>query len=193
MANTTDSLPKYAIGRMQCATCHLDTGRRRDAAGLLGVHARFPKYMDRSDAVIPLEDRVNYCFTRSLGGRRIPNDSREMQDIMAYLSFISRGVPVGTHVIGEGMPQMPALVGDTARGVQVFTKNCVTCHQKDGQGNSVVPPVWGPKSYAIGASMAREERAATFIKHFMPKSAPGTLTDQEAFDVAAYISAQPSS
>jgi thiosulfate dehydrogenase len=39
--------------------------------------------------------------------------------------------------------------------------------------------------------MAREERAATFIKHFMPQSNPGSLTDQQAYDVAAYVVAQP--
>ena len=85
---TTDSLPQYATGNIQCASCHLDAGRRRDAAPLTGVYARFPKFMDRTGAVIPLEDRVNYCFTRSLAGNRLPNDSREMQDIIAYLAFL---------------------------------------------------------------------------------------------------------
>src|SRR5512144_1706701 len=88
ITHTTDSLPQYATGSLQCSSCHIDAGRRRDAAGLLGVHARFPKYMDRTGAVIPLADRVNYCFTRSLAGNRIPTDSREMQDIIAYLAYI---------------------------------------------------------------------------------------------------------
>jgi len=39
--------------------------------------------------------------------------------------------------------------------------------------------------------MAREERAASFIRHFMPQSNPGSLTDQQAYDVAAYINGQP--
>ena len=188
VTHTTDSLPQYATGSLQCSSCHIDAGRRRDAAGLLGVYARVPKYMDRTGAVIPLEDRVNYCFTRSLAGNRIPTDSREMQDIVAYLAYISTGVPVGRHVRGEAMPQMPKLTGDSARGAKLFATTCTMCHGVDGQGNPpAFPALWGPKSFSIGASMAREERAATFIRHFMPQSNPGSLTDQQAFDLAAFV------
>ena len=186
--HTTDSLPKYATGSLQCSSCHLDAGRRRDAAALIGVYSRFPKYMDRTGAVIPIEDRVNYCFTRSLAGNKIPTDSREMQDIVAYLAFLSTGVPAGAHVKGEAMPKMPRLTGDTTRGAVLFASTCTACHGPEGQGNPpVIPALWGPKSFSIGASMAREERAATFIRHFMPLSNPGSLTDQQAYDVAAYI------
>jgi len=190
--NTTDSLPAYAPGNIQCASCHLNGGRTRDAASLAGAYARFPKYMDRTGAVIPLEDRINYCFTRSLAGTRLPPTSREMQDIMAYLAFISSGVPVGSHVIGEGMPKMPRLRGDSARGAALFATTCVACHGVEGNGNRpLIPALWGAESYSIGASMAREERAATFIRHFMPKSNPGSLTDQQAYDLSAYINSHP--
>jgi thiosulfate dehydrogenase len=192
MTHTHDSLPAYAPGSISCTNCHLEGGTKRGAAGLMGVYARFPKLMDRTGAVIPLEDRVNYCFTRSLAGRRIPADSREMRDIVAYLSFISRGVPTGAHVRGEGMPKMPALTGDSARGHRIFASTCAVCHGPEGRGSPpAFPALWGPGSYAVGASMAREERAASFIRHFMPFSKPGSLTDQEAFDVAAYVNAMP--
>ena len=188
VSHTTDSLPKYATGTLNCASCHIDGGRRRDAAGLLGVYSRFPKYMDRTGAVIPIEDRVNYCFTRSLAGNKIPTDSREMQDIVAYLAYISTGVPAGRHVAGEGMPKMPKLTGDSARGSQIFATTCTMCHGAEGQGNPpAFPALWGPKSFSIGASMAREERAATFIRHFMPLNNPGSLSDQQAYDVAAFV------
>ena len=192
IVNTTDSLPAYAPGNIQCASCHLNGGRTRDAALLAGAYARFPKYMDRTGAVIPLEDRINYCFTRSLAGTRLPSNSREMQDIMAYLAFISSGVPVGSHVKGEGMPKMPPLRGDSARGAALFATTCVACHGVEGSGNRpLIPALWGAGSYSIGASMAREERAATFIRHFMPKSNPGSLTDQQAYDLSAYINSHP--
>jgi thiosulfate dehydrogenase len=192
ITHTHDSLPEYAPGSINCSNCHLDAGLRRDAAALIGVYSRFPKFMDRTGAVIPVEDRVNYCFTRSLAGRRIPAESREMRDIVAYLAFISRGVPAGAHVKGEGMPKMPALTGDSARGHRIFTGVCAACHGADGQGMPpAIPALWGPRSFAVGASMAREERAASFIRHFMPFNKPGSLTDQEAFDVAAYVDAMP--
>ncbi|MES2178323.1 MAG: c-type cytochrome [Gemmatimonadota bacterium] len=189
--HTPDSLPAYVGGNLKCSSCHLDAGLRPNAAPLAGVHARFPKYLERSDAVIPLEDRVNYCFTRSLAGRALPTRSREMVDIIAYLAFISRGAPAGGHVAGEGMPKMVALASDSGRGHEVFTNNCARCHGADGGGVAVVPALWGPKSYSVGASMARVERAASFVRHNMPFDKPGSLTDQQAFDVAAYIDAHP--
>ncbi len=185
--HTPDSLPRFIPGTLRCASCHLENGRRATAASLAGVYARFPKYMDRTGAVIDLADRVNYCFTRSLAGSKLPAGSREMQDILAYLAFLSTGVPIGSHGVPEGMPKMPPLTGDTLRGRAIFTSTCTVCHGPEGQGTAVATALWGTKSFSIGASMARQERAASFIRHNMPFSAPGSLTDQQAFDVAAYI------
>ena len=187
LTHTRDSLPAYVGGNLNCTSCHLDEGRRPNAIPLMGVMSRFPKYIDRAAAVVPIEDRVNYCFTRSISGFKLPSDSREMQDIVAYLAFISRGVPNGEHVRGEGLATMPKLTGDSATGRNVFTDNCARCHGTDGAGIGPVPALWGPKSFSVGASMARAERAASFIRHNMPFDKPGSLTDQQAFDVARYI------
>jgi thiosulfate dehydrogenase len=54
-----------------------------------------------------------------------------------------------------------------------------------------IPALWGGKSFSIGASMARPERAASFIRRNMPFDRPGILTDQEAFDVATYVASMP--
>ena len=189
LTHTRDSLPRYVGSNLACTSCHLDQGRRANAAPLVGVFARYPRFIDRAAAVVPLEDRVNYCFTRSLAGSRLPNDSREMQDIIAYLAHISRDVPVGQHVPGEGMPRMPTLAGDATRGRTLFSDGCARCHGADGAGVGPAPALWGPRSFSIGASMARTERAASFIRHNMPLDRPGTLSDQDAYDVAAFITA----
>src|SRR4029077_4656865 len=116
-----------------------------------------------------------------------PSDSREMQDIVAYLAFLSKGVPNGEHVRGEGLAKLPALTGDSMRGRPLFTENCARCHGSDGAGMApAFPALWGPKSFSIGASMARQERAASFIRHNMPFDRPGSLTDQQAYDIAAF-------
>jgi thiosulfate dehydrogenase len=117
-----------------------------------------------------------------------------MMDILAYIWFISKDVPVGVKLKGaEGLLALAdTAVGDSARGKEVFTKKCQLCHGENGEG--VVPPapaLWGPKSYSIGASMAREERAASFIKHNMPFNEPGSLSTQEAYDVSRYINSHP--
>ena len=188
---TPDSLPRFVGSNLTCTSCHLDEGRRGTAAPLTGVFARYPKYIDRSGAVVSVEDRVNYCMTRSLAGSKLPNESREMQDIVAYLAFMARGVPVGAHLAVEGMPLMPKDVGDTTRGADVYRATCARCHGADGAGMAKVPALWGPQSFSVGASMARQERAASFIRHNMPFDKPGSLSDREAYDVAAYITAKP--
>jgi len=191
LMDTRDSLPRYARSNLNCTSCHLDGGRRANAASLAGVHGRYPRYMARTGAVVTLADRVNYCFTRSLAGTRLPSDSREMQDILAYFWFLSRGAPVGSATPGEGMPPMHPLAADSARGRATYAAKCSICHGARGEGIARAPALWGARSYSIGASMARVERAASFIKHNMPLSAPGSLTDQEAWDLAAFVNAQP--
>ena len=197
--HTTDSLPAYAPGNISCTNCHVGGGRNADAAPLAGSHARFPKYLDRAGAVIGLADRVNYCFTRSLAGNRLPVDSREMQDILAYIAWLSTGVAVGEGKKlpgADGLPAMPAGIhGDSTRGALVYTTKCVACHQMNGEGNRAIQPaapaLWGPKSFSVGASMARQGKAASYIWHNMPWGLGKTLAPQEAFDVAAYVTSQP--
>ena len=157
---------------------------------LVGVYARFPQYRPRSATVEIIEDRINDCFERSMNGTALPRDSRAMRDIVAYLAFLSYGVPVGSLVEGQGLAKIEPLLGDTLRGRDVFASNCTLCHGADGQGTPTAPPLWGPHSYNIGAGMARVRTAAAFIKVAMPFDKPGSLTPQQAFDVAAYINSR---
>ena len=190
---TPESLPRYATSSLRCTSCHQNDGLKPSSAPLTGSHARYPRYMTRAGTVVALADRVNYCFTRSLAGNALPHDSREMEDILAYLAFISKGLAYGAKTPGSDglMPMRDTLVGDVTRGGAIFAKTCVVCHGAEGRGLGPIPALWGPTSYSIGASMAREERAASFISHNMPQSAPGTLSAQDAFDLAAFINSHP--
>lgn len=187
LAATPDSLPNHVGGELNCTSCHLDNGTRINAAPLVGVFARFPQYRERSDAVATIEDRVNDCFERSMNGRALPYDSQDMKDIVAWLAFLSRGLPVHRDTTPHGIPLLAMMTPDTARGRAEFTTRCAQCHAMDGQGTLAGPPLWGSKSYNVGASMARLRTAASFIKYNMPFDRPGTLTEQQAFDLAAYI------
>jgi cytochrome c/uncharacterized membrane protein YfcA len=191
LAHTADSLPENALSGLNCLSCHLDAGRHAGAAPLIGTYARYPRYIERTGGVASVEDRVNYCLKRSLAGRPLDASSPAMHDMVSYLRWLSTGVPSGAHVQGEGMPKMPALTGDPARGARMFGATCARCHGDSGQGTAVAPPLWGPRAFSVGASMAREERAASFIRHNMPLDRPGSLTDQQAFDLAAFVNAHP--
>ena len=189
--STADSLPRYVRASLTCANCHMADGTQRDAMPLVGSYARFPQYRARSGRVDVLEDRINDCFQRSMNGKALPREGRDMHDIIAYLAFLSTGFPVGMEMEGQGVPAIEPLQGDTARGREVFAANCVACHGADGQGTAAAPPLWGPKSFNIGAGMSRINTAARFIHKLMPRDRPGILTPQQAYDVAAYVTSRP--
>lgn len=189
--STKDSLPDHVGASLTCANCHMGDGTVKDAMPLVGAYARFPQYRSRSGKVDVLEDRINDCLTRSLNGKPLRHDSRDMHDIVAYMAFLSRGFPVGSEMQGQGVPALAALKGDTIRGQQVFRTTCVVCHGSDGQGTAAAPPLWGPKSFNIGAGMARVNSAARFIHHLMPRDRPRILTPQQAYDVAAFVTSRP--
>jgi thiosulfate dehydrogenase len=188
---TRDSLPGYVGNGLRCTSCHLDDGRRPNAMPWLGVHARYPQYRSRAARVLTVEDRINECLERSLGGRPLlPGDER-LRAIEAYFAFISAGIPTGASTPGQGIDSVGATKPDTNAGQFVFAEKCSRCHGTDGAGTALATPVWGERAYTIAAGMARYRMAAGFIHRNMPYDAPGTLTEQQALDVAAYIDSRP--
>lgn len=191
LTHTGDSLPAHVGNALVCTNCHQQGGTLADGMPWVGVYARFPQYRARAGVTNILEDRINDCFKRSLNGTPLVPESRDMRDIVAYMAFLSTGYPVGAETEGQGLPKMEPLVGDTTRGTSIYALRCARCHGAGGEGTVLAPPVWGSRSYNIGAGMARVRTAATFIKHWMPQDSAGVLTAQEAFDVATYIDSRP--
>jgi cytochrome c/uncharacterized membrane protein YfcA len=189
--HTPDSLASNTPTTLRCVSCHLDGGRRAGVASILGSYARYPRYVARAGRVSSIEERVNFCLMRSLAGRPLAADSRDMQDIVHYLAYLSTGVSHGDWVRGEGLPDIAKLTGDSARGARVYVSTCQRCHGAGGDGAMGIPALWGARSFSIGASMAREPVAASFIHRAMPYDRPGTLSEQDAYDVAAFVVAHP--
>lgn len=172
----------------------------------VGVAAVFPQYRAREDEISTVEERINGCMQRSMNGRPLPLDSREMKAFTSYIHFLSRGVPIGAQVVGTATVQSkaPDRRADLAAGERVYAEKCVACHGADGAGQRrgklgdaqgyVFPPLWGPDSFNTGAGMNRVMMATRFIKHNMPQGVTHrttVLSDDEAYDVAAYMVSQP--
>jgi len=191
LLHTRDSLPTQVGNRLRCTSCHLDGAVRPGAMSLAGVYARYPQYRPRSAIVERLEDRINDCFRRSMNGAPLEVEGADMRDMIAWLAWISRGVPLGSTVAGQGSPAVPPRVPDLAAGASLFAADCSRCHGQAGEGTVIAPPVWGDSSYNIGAGMARLRTLAAFLRHNMPYDRPASLTDQQAYDLAGYINAQP--
>ena len=197
---------RYAGNNLSCQSCHLQAGTQQFALPLIGAFAVYPAYMGREDQVRTLEDRINGCFERSMNGRALPAGSNEMRAMVAYLEFISDGVPVGSPPKGRGTPALPLLsrAADPKRGSAVYQKICAACHQANGQGQRVgvkgdakgyvYPPLWGSDSFNDGAGMHRLMAAAAFVHANMPFGTTyksPALSNEDAWDVAAYINSQP--
>ena len=191
LRNTKDSLPRNVGNQLQCVSCHAFDGTQKNVMSLVGVYSRFPQYRPRSGRMDLIEDRINDCFERSMNGRALSHTSPDMRDLVTYMAFLSRGVPAGSRVEGQGLPQLERLKGDTTAGRSQFATTCAPCHGANGEGTPAAPPLWGPQSYNIGAGMARVNTAAAFIRAAMPQTAPGSLTPQQAYDLAAYINSRP--
>ena len=188
---TRDSLPRNVGNSLRCASCHLNGGLQASAMPWVGVYARFPQYRARSAKVDLIEDRINDCFRRSMNGRALDPAGPDMRDIVTYFAFLSTGLPVGVEMEGQGLPQLRPIPGDIRRGAAVFASTCTRCHGATGQGTAIAPPLWGPRSYNVGAGMARINTAASFIHALMPIDRAQQLTAQQAFDVASYINTRP--
>lgn len=191
---------RFSGNGLSCANCHLDAGRKADAAPLWAAWGMYPAYSAKFDKVVSFAERVQQCFQFSLNGLPPPLDSRELNALLAYSQWLARGRPAGEPQPGRGFPTL-ARTGDDPnpwRGRATYAQRCAACHGEQGQGQPTagtggqpyaVPPLWGWDSYNKGAGLHRVDLMAGFLKANMPLGRPD-LTDQQALDLAAWIQLQ---
>lgn len=218
--NTPAEASRFVPGAVSCNNCHLNGGQRERAMPLVAISGAFPEYNRRAGRLISLNDRIVDCFLRSENatGRLDGQDeqghavvtasdalptptSREVLAIAAYLAWLSRGHEIGKNPTWRGQNTIAqnALVPidklDPARGEALYTEKCTSCHGADGQGVYVGDkrpgPLWGPDSWNDGAGASRVYTLAGIIRYAMPYLDPGSLTDEEAQQLAAFITSKP--
>jgi thiosulfate dehydrogenase len=189
IVHTRDHLKPFVTANMDCAACHVDAGTKPRGGMLVGVAAQFPQWNKRAKRVISLQDRVAECFLYSMNGRPPAYNSREMEAMVAYITYLSNGVKIGakpdpnTRLAHFDPPSKP----DPKRGAQLYAQKCSMCHGATGAGSAAYPPLWGATSFNGGAGMHRLWTMAGFVRYNMPQNAPGTLSDQQAYDVSAFV------
>jgi len=200
--NADNSIMAFAGNNLSCTNCHLWSGTKPYAAPLIGIIQRFPQFRGRENKMGTIEERINGCMERSMNGRMMLEDSKEMKALISYLDWLGRYAPEDGKIKGQGFVKIdiPKRAVNLENGQRIFSTNCVLCHGKNGQGEKSpegngykYPPLWGDDSYNNGAGMTRVLTAARFIKANMPFGATyenPVLTDEEAYDVAGYINQQ---
>ncbi len=184
----------YVGNTLNCASCHLDAGRRQNASPMWAAYVLYPAYRDKNKHVNTLAERLQGCFQYSMNGVKPAADSDTIVALESYMYWMAKGAPTGVKLAGQGYPKLdkPASKPEYTRGKQVFTQHCALCHGADGAGQKasgkmVFPALWGDESFNWGAGMHSVANAASFIKHNMPLGQGDTLTDQQAWDVANYM------
>lgn len=179
----------YVGAALNCTSCHLDNGTHPTAATFLDVATAYPP---REGRVVSLEDRVLNCFMRSCNGLRPPQGSLPAVAITAYITSLSEGRPMKMNTASpHGPRRVPALAvdpatADASAGRALYATACADCHGEDGDGTDDGPPVWGPRSFNMGAGLSHVEHLAAWLKVAMPLHEPD-LSEREALDIAAYV------
>ena len=216
--NTPGEAPRFTPSKVSCSNCHLKGGQRERYLPLVGVAGMFPEYNRRSGRLYTLGDRIVDCFVRSenatgvleAGSAGTPDEeretlptttSKEVLALSAYITWLARGSEVGRNPTWRGQNVIasanliPVDKLDPKKGEALFMERCTTCHGTDGQGVTIgdkrPAPLWGADSWNDGAGAARVYTLAGIIRYAMPYLDPGSLTDEEAQQVASFINAKP--
>lgn len=191
--DTQHNAPGLIGNKLNCSNCHLDRGRLASAAPLWAAYVNYPAYRSKNGHVNSFQERLQGCFRYSMNGKAPAYGSKVLVALQTYAYFLASGAPTGAGPHGYKKLKKPEKPVDLARGQQVYAANCALCHGADGagqvsaDGQTVFPPLWGAHSFNWGAGMESLTNASAFIKANMPLSQGGTLTDQQAWDVAAFM------
>ena len=157
------------------------------------------------------------CGINCAGQGHLPVGSEEMLALNAWVKTVTNGIYDNEGILipelklrvnngkipGARVPTF-ARVGsdagfkaDLTAGKRTYERVCASCHGKSGEGKwsdtsgYSVPPVAGPASYSKAGGPYMTPVIAAFIQRQMPLAKPGSLSEQDALNVAAYINALP--
>lgn len=185
---------EYVGNGLNCANCHLDNGRKADSAPLWAAYGLYPAFRQKTGRIDTIQSRIQGCFLYSMNGTAPDFDSQALTALVTYHYWLATGAPSGVTLPGRGYLELPepGLPPDLARGRVIYRDNCAICHGDTGEGiqargEYAFPPLWGEDSFNWGAGMHRVNTAAGFIQANMPYGLGGTLSEQEAWDVALFM------
>ena len=196
---------------LSCSSCHFDGGRVPEGIPFFQVRDKYAppgKFWRPKNRTRQIEERINWCLVNCANGQMLPEDSREMQAMVAYMNWLAEGITepnmIGTenwkNIPGHTWPALPGnflqMDADPVLGRDIYWNRCDKCHGEQGPGRgeyrpgeerSRVPALWSSRSYTKGAfGMHSVPNLSRMIKRWMPLD-DADLTMQEAMDVAGFI------
>lgn len=184
---TRDSMRLDKTSGLRCVSCHLEAGTKRGALPWVGAYARYPR-VDARGGVLTVHERVNVCLRRNLRAPALRSDHPQMEALVSYIAFLSRGVRLGSQVEGQGDDTVTVRAGNASSGSAVWTRECATCHGASGQGTPQGGAVWGRRSFTATSELASWSTFAGFLRgHMSAGGRRSLLTDQEVADVTSFV------
>ncbi len=189
--DTRGRLPEHVGNTLGCNNCHfsagLTDGGKNHGLSLVGSAAH---YRASPDGARGLEAQVDACFRTNLNAVPPSSDSHEMRALLAYLDWISAGVPLYADIPWLGLkPLTGTEPADPTRGRAIYQGSCIDCHGDHGQGSHFAPALWGPDSFTAQSGMLAPGFLERFIDQNMPRGNPN-LEAMAAVNVAALVRSQ---
>ncbi|MGR3809407.1 c-type cytochrome [Jiulongibacter sp. NS-SX5] len=194
---------KQITNGLNCQNCHLQAGAKVWGNNYLSVASTYPKMRKRSAQMTNVYDRINGCLQRSLNGLPMESTEKEMRAMAAYIQWLGQDIPKGQNAKGSKIYPLEFMdrAADPVKGKVIYEAKCSTCHQSNGSGvlaenqrTYTYPPLWGNHSYNDGAGLYRISKFAGYVKMNMPFGVTHEnpqLTDEESWDLAAYVDSMP--
>ncbi len=86
---------KYVGNTLNCASCHLDAGRKADSSPLWGAYPLYPAYRSKNGHVNSFAERLQGCFMYSMNGQAPPLGDPVLVALESYAYWLAKGAPIG--------------------------------------------------------------------------------------------------
>jgi len=158
--------------------------------------------------------RSRDCARECGGAIMIPDDSHEMDAFVAWLKAVRDGLYPGEGLLIEAFKskkdvgKIPGattalftnvldMKADPTSGAKIYNSRCQACHGAAGLGawndavGYVFPPLAGDGSFSHAGGPLMVPVGAAFLRENMPLNRPGSLSEQDALNVMAYVATFP--
>ena len=178
---------------MSCRRCHLARGTTQGGS-FVGIYGRFPQWNKRAQRVIALQDRIAECFLYSMNGKApgLQQQSDGRRRSLYRLAFARNAVGAEEPAADRYIEPLPSASPDPLRGAgDLCAQSVRPAIRPTAAASRGVIRRCGAALVQLGAGMAHIDRMTGFVRYNMPQNAPGTLSLEQAYDVAAFVLGHP--
>ncbi|MBY7960622.1 c-type cytochrome [Vibrio fluvialis] len=119
--NSQQMRGQYVGNDQNCVNCHMQAGRKPNAAPLWAAYMAYPAYRKKNDRVNSYADRIQGCFQYSMNGKPPEYDSPELVALSAYAYWLAMGGLMDQYGLGDQpVPTLDAKQLQTGGKIESF-------------------------------------------------------------------------